>query len=184
MPEIIPNLHPLMVHFPIALISVSAFFHVASLAKRGNSYARHCAILAHSTLWLGALAAIPTVYFGWQAFNSVNHDEAGHAAMLVHRAWALGTAAVLVILAGWDAWRSKVEDPPALWFSAAVIGAWSLVAVTAWYGGELVYRHGLGVLSLPAAEAGHEQRHELSGTEHPREGRMISETAPHGVHEH
>ena len=28
MPEIIPNLHPLLVHFPIALISVSAFFHL------------------------------------------------------------------------------------------------------------------------------------------------------------
>jgi uncharacterized membrane protein len=182
--EIIPNLHPLMVHFPIALISVSAFFHVASLAKRGNSYARYCAILAHGTLWLGALAAIPTVYFGWQAFNSVNHDEAGHAAMLVHRAWALGTAAVLVILAGWDAWRNKVETPPAWWFSSAVIGAWLLVAVTAWYGGELVYRHGLGVLSLPAAEAGHEQKHGQSGTEHSHTGGMVSETAPHGVHEH
>lgn len=160
MPEIIPNLHPLLVHFPIALISVSAFFHMAAIVVRGKARAAHCAILAHTMLWLGALAALSTVLLGWQAFNSVNHDEAGHAAMLVHRAWALSTLIVLALLAGWDAWRSKVDAVPVWWFSGAVVGAWVLVGVTAWHGGELVYRHGLGVMTLPAAEAGHEHHHD------------------------
>jgi len=101
MPEIIPNLHPLLVHFPIALVSVSAFFHVASIVTRSKpACATYCAVLAHTTLWLGALAALPTAFFGWQAFNSVNHDEAGHTAMLLHRAWALSTLAILTLLAG------------------------------------------------------------------------------------
>lgn len=161
MPEIIPNLHPLFVHFPIALVSLSALFHVAAVAIRDKPCATHCAVLAHTTLWLGALAALPTVFSGWQAFNSVHHDAASHAAMLLHRAWALGTLAVLLALAGWDAWRNKVDTNPAPWFVALVIGAWGLVATTAWHGGELVYRHGLGVMSLPAAEGdhGHGQGH-------------------------
>ena len=111
MPEFIPNLHPLLVHFPIALIFVSAIFHVAAIVTRGKACATHCTILAHVTLWLGALTALPAVFFGWQAFNSVNHDEAGHAAMLLHRAWALGTLGVLVVLAGWDAWRDNHPCP-------------------------------------------------------------------------
>ncbi|CAG0979079.1 hypothetical protein MTYP_01655 [Methylophilaceae bacterium] len=155
MPEIIPDLHPLLVHFPIALISVSAFIHAAAIVMRGkHACAVHCAILAHTTLWLGALAALPAAFFGWLAFNSVNHDEASHAAMLVHRNWALATVAALALLAGWDAWRSKVDTVPARWFTGAVIVAWGMVAATAWHGGELVYRHGLGVMSLPAAEHG------------------------------
>ena len=183
MPEIIPNLHPVLVHFPIALIAVSAVFHIAAIATRGKACATHCAILAHSMLWLGALAALPTAFFGWQAFNSVNHDEAGHVAMLAHRAWALATLAVVAVLAGWDAWRSKVDAMPKWWFAGAVIAAWAMVAVTAWHGAELVYRHGLGVLSLPAPESGtgHGHRHGVAMEEagHAHEDAMHPEEDDH-----
>lgn len=184
MPEIIPNLHTLLVHFPIALISVSAFFYVAAIVMRNKACGTHCAIIAHTTLWLGALAALPTAFFGWQAFNSVNHDEVSHAAMLIHRTWALGTLAVLAILAGWDVWRNKVDSSPAWWFTVAVIGAWSMIATTAWHGGELVYRHGLGVMSLPVAEAGHEHGHDhgaMSGSDEHLHPEAMHEDQ---VHEH
>lgn len=191
MPEIIPNLHPLLVHFPIALISVSAFFYVSAMVMQGKpDCVRHCAVLAHTTLWLCALAALPTVFFGWQAFNSVNHDDASHAAMLVHRAWALGTLAVLVVLASWDLWRSKVDSAPVWWFTVAVIGAWCMVVTTAWHGGELVYRHGLGVMSLPVAENSMAHGHKDSSVRRVDEhtpAEYTHETAdehPHDGHAH
>ncbi|MDE2423944.1 MAG: DUF2231 domain-containing protein [Betaproteobacteria bacterium] len=189
MPTIIPNLHPLMVHFPIALISVSAFFNVAAIATRGKACAPHCATIAHTTLWMGALLALPTAFFGWQAFNSVSHDESGHAAMLIHRTWALGTLLVLVVLAGWDTWRSKVNAVPTRWFAGAMIGAWGMVAATAWHGGELVYRHGLGVTSLPVAEAdqahGHEHGTTPDGAGHTHADVMPEDQAhEHSQHEH
>lgn len=48
MPEIVPNLHPLMVHFPIALVTVSAFFHIVAIATRGKPFSRKFSILAHT----------------------------------------------------------------------------------------------------------------------------------------
>jgi uncharacterized membrane protein len=38
MPEIIPNLHPLMVHFLIALVAVSAAFHINHQRSRVRGY--------------------------------------------------------------------------------------------------------------------------------------------------
>ena len=184
MPEIIPNLHPLMVHFPIALVSLSAFFHVAALVMRSKpACAAHCAVLAHTTLWLGALAALSAVIFGWQAFNSVSHDDVSHAAMLVHRSWALSTLAVLAVLAAWDVWRSKVTSMPVWWFTGAVVGAWAMVAITAWHGGELVYRHGLGVMSLPAPDVDqHGHSHGNAGNDEPAHAEVMP--PPEEEHEH
>ena len=152
--EVIPNWHPLLVHFPIVLISVSAVFHLAArLPGNQPRWASHCAVLAHSTLWLGALVALPTALLGWLASNAVDHNEAAHAAMMLHRSWALAAVFALAILAGWDAWRHKVDALPTWTFAGAVILAWALVASTAWHGAELVYRHGLGVMALPDAHA-------------------------------
>lgn len=185
MPDIIPNLHPSLVHFPIALVSLSAFFHVAALLMRGKpACAAHCAVLAHSTLWLAAPAALVAVIFGWQAFNSVHHDDASHAAMLVHRSWALGTLAVLAVLAAWDAWRSKVNALPDWWFAVALVGAWAMVAVTAWHGGELVYRHGLGVMALPAAAQGEGQPHRHPAVTRDGTPAAVPAAEKHEVHEH
>ena len=158
--EVIPNWHPLFVHFPIVLISLSAFFHLAAiLLRKQPSCSSHCAVLAHSTLWLGALSAFPTVLFGWLASNEVNHDEVGHVAMLLHSTWALATLLALTVLAGLDAWWHKVDAVPTWPFAGAVILAWALVASAAWHGAELVYRHGLGVIVVPtkADNSGHEE---------------------------
>ncbi|OGS90081.1 MAG: hypothetical protein A2061_03945 [Gallionellales bacterium GWA2_59_43] len=152
--EVIPNWHPLLVHFPIALITMSVVFHLAARQMGSQPYrTSHFSVLAHSTLWLGALTALPTAIFGWLASNTVDHSEAAHAAMMLHRSWALATLFALAILAGWDAWRHKVDALPTRTFAGAVILAWVLIASTAWHGAELVYRHGIGVMVLQDAHA-------------------------------
>lgn len=174
--QIIPNFHPIAVHFPIALTFIALLFGLAASIGRSSTLAPYLAATAHFTLWLAAIAAAVAVLFGWLAFNSVNHDDAGHAAMLLHRAWAVPTATGIILLACWDAKKHRVSavmPAPTLVLLFLLSGA---IAVTGWLGGEVVYRHGIGVLSLPASEgAGHSHHHE--------HGKAVSDAHPEHRHD-
>lgn len=180
--EIIPNWHPVFVHFPIAFATAALAFISAAMLFKQRSWTAQCLISGRWMLWAAAIFACVAAGFGWFAYNSVEHDEAGHLAMTLHRNWALAAVAVLVLLAMLDVrlWRSNLK--PSYGFLILLVVAWSLVASTAWHGGEVVYRHGLGVMSLPEAEGpGHPHEH---GADHdhgdmpsPIEGSLQQERA-------
>jgi hypothetical protein len=113
-------------------------------------------------LWGAALFATVAAVFGRFAFNSVAHDEVSHAAMVLHRNWALGALTALLALTAWDGWRSRSGKLPSPGFLVLLVAAWLVVMSTAWHGAELVYRHGLGVMSLPKPE-GSNHTHEHGG---------------------
>lgn len=150
MMAIIPNVHPLAVHFPIALSAVALFFQLGARLFSPRPWAQQWAVVGHWLLWLAALSGLVAAFFGWQAFNSVEHDEAGHLAMLAHRAWALPSVAALLLLAGWDVWRQSAERVDSWWFVVLLAAVVAAIGATAWHGAELVYRHGLGVIQPPA----------------------------------
>ncbi|MDD5300323.1 MAG: DUF2231 domain-containing protein [Gallionella sp.] len=147
--EIIPNLHPAFVHFPIAFATAAVAFIAVGTLFKSWSYATQCLVTGRWMLWGTALFALIAAVFGWFAFNSVTHDEASHTAMILHRNWALGTLTALLALAAWDVWRWHFGRMPSPGFLGLLVAAWLLVMSTAWHGAELVYRHGLGVMALP-----------------------------------
>ncbi len=158
--QVIPNFHPIVVHFPIALTIISFLFSIAAYTRRSHPVSTQLAAAGHFTLWLAAIGAATAVFFGWLAYNSVNHDDAGHAAMLLHRSWAVPTAIGLILLASWDAWKYRVNELISVPMLFVLLLLSQSIAVTGWLGGEVVYRHGIGVLSLPASEgAGHSHHH-------------------------
>lgn len=172
--EIIPNWHPALVHFPIAFSAVAVAFFTVGVIFKSRPYAAQCLMIGRWMLWGAALFAVIAAAFGWFAFNSVAHDEVSHAAMKVHRNWALGAMTALFVLAVWDVWRGrsgKMLSPniPSRGFLVLLVAAWLLVMSTAWHGAELVYRYGLGVMALPDAHSeqdtaprdavGHEHNH-------------------------
>lgn len=153
--EVIPNWHPVIVHFAIAfLLGAAALFALgALLASRPLGPA--ATLVARTNLGLGLAAALVALATGWQAYNTVTHDEPSHANMLVHLRWALGTA-VLFLAAGVAAWLDRGRAAGAGVGLLALLAAGSgALVVTGWLGGENVYRYGLGVLSLPQVE-GHQ----------------------------
>jgi uncharacterized membrane protein len=153
--EIIPNWHPAFIHFPIAFTTASVFFFVAAIVFKGKTLAAQCLLASRWMLWAATIFACIAAVFGWLAFNSVEHDEAGHLAMTVHRNWALGALGALILLAALAERSRRFTVKPPYGFLILLIGAWLLVISTAWHGAELVYRHGLGVMALPDVHEEH-----------------------------
>lgn len=160
--EIVPNWHPVFVHFTVALLSVAALFFLAAWFAASDRWRRQWAAVAYWNLWIGTVLTAATVAAGWYAFDTVTHDDPSHTAMLAHRNWAIPTFAAFVALGVWG-WRDhrKTRGISTAFLLATLAGT-GLLLSTAWHGAELVYRHGLGVMSLPKAEAG-DHAHEHSG---------------------
>ncbi len=179
MPEMIePNIHPVFVHFTFALLTFSALsLFVVSLRPAGG-WRDTLKNAGDWMLFLGAVAMVATVAAGFQAFYSVAHDGPSHIAMMTHRNFAVPTAVALLALALWR--YAKRSKKPGVLFGALFLVATGFLAVTAWWGGRLVYHHGLGVEGMHEVEApGHDHDHG-AGEEHEEDDGAIGSVA----HEH
>lgn len=168
--EIIPNWHPILVHFTVALLSVSVALFLAESFVRKWKLHIQLVTVARWNLWLGSLAAIATVIAGFDAFNSIPHSsEHQHLAMLDHRKWALSTAALFLMLAAWSlsaSLRGKADFSKAknFVFVSLMVVAGLMLSITGYKGAELVYRHGLGVIPMQMGmAAGHNHSHGSEG---------------------
>lgn len=158
--EIIPNWHPVFVHFPIAFATAAIFFVAIGKLFKVKPWAKQCLIFGRWMLWAAATFACIAAAFGWIAYNSVEHDDAGHLAMTLHRNWALGTLGALLLLVVIDVWPKRTTSQPSYGFLLLMFAVWLLAISTAWHGGELVYRHGLGVMALPDIHVGQDDANE------------------------
>ena len=158
--EVIPNWHPLFVHFTIALLSMSALFFIGLKLVQNQSMRSQLIVLAYWNLWLGTGFAVVTVIAGWFAYNSVAHDAQSHAAMTEHRNWALITLATFIVATFWSVKGFNSKKNTGMPFIIFMFVAFLLLVSTGWHGSEAVYRYGLGVMSLPKVEGdGHEHEH-------------------------
>lgn len=136
------NIHPLIVHFPIALLTL--FFFADTL---GGLFAkpawRH---FATPLLYIGTMSAILTVAAGFQAAYSAPHNDATHAIMLRHQGFGISVTVLALILsmrrffAADDFIASKTYGYFAL--SALLV---ILITLGADLGGLMVYQHGVAV---------------------------------------
>src|SRR5437870_1496793 len=108
--EIIPNWHPIFVHFTVGLVTAAFGFSVLSYLSKHlkimhGSVASELEFAVLWCLWAAAVVTIFTIAAGLYAYNTVQHDEAGHLAMIAHRYWALSTATLLWVITFWSLWR-------------------------------------------------------------------------------
>jgi len=184
--EIIPNWHPLLVHFTIALYAVAALLFVAGYIVAPQGWKEKLTAAAYVNLWLGAVITVLTVAAGVYAYNTVGHDAPSHLAMTDHKNWALATAGFFWSVALWSVYNYRTAKAISLYFVIAMLVGAGLVGVTGFKGGEVVYRYGLGVMSLPKVEGeGHSHSHE-NGAAHDHGAPVAAEphddsgAEPHG----
>lgn len=141
----LPEWHPMAVHFPLALTVTGA---LALSAARFAALERHGATLAVVGTWnlcLGAVGALLALGTGLAAVVSVELAPAARAAVGLHVRWAICASAALMLLA---VWRGAGADPRSRPSRAFLIILWAVTAallVTAYRGGQNVYRYGVGV---------------------------------------
>ena len=150
--EAIGRLHPLFIHFPLALLISGGLFSLGSRLIRHEATRNAFQVAGTWNFRLGVLSLLPALLTGWAAYQTVAHDAPSHAAMTLHRNWALATGALFLGLAAL-AWRERGKGWPSGWLVwSALITSLALLGITGLLGGNLVYRHGLGVQSLPVSE--------------------------------
>ena len=142
-----PNLHPLVVHFPIALLLTAAGLDVAGWALRCN---RSLRFVATALYVLGTLTIVATYFTGRAAAATIWLPGMAHAAVKDHWDWAFRavwfftilTAVRLVLL-----WRIRADPRPALIALLTLAGLLGVVLLgeTGDRGGRLVYQHGVGI---------------------------------------
>lgn len=154
--EIIPNWHPIFVHFTVALLSLAVGLFVVTPFLKGTLQ-EQWRIVANWSLWFGAGFSVITGLAGLYAFNTVAHDTPSHAAMTEHRNWAVAAIVLFLTLATWHIIRVRRKQAIGMLFVGLMLVAGGVLASTAWHGGEVVYRYGLSVMSLPKSDTHHHE---------------------------
>ncbi|MCY4223772.1 MAG: hypothetical protein OXF06_02945 [Bacteroidetes bacterium] len=153
LPEWMPNVHPMIVHFPIALLITAFVVDVIALFFRRATFLVKTSTILYVLGALGTLAsvisgefAIETVEVTGQA-NTILHDheETGEFAMK----FFLVYAALRVVLWWWLKFRMIV------WIPLAVIGGIGLFPLfqASTLGGQLVYQQGVGIAMVDSMSA-------------------------------
>lgn len=135
------NVHPLLVHFPIALWPVALLLWALALVRGGEGLWQ----AGRWLLYLGTLGALAAAGTGLWAADQLGHDTPGHDLVHVHRNWMLTTTALSMASAAVAFAWSKRATPISRWlpFCALVLTV-AVSVLGADRGALLVYRYGIG----------------------------------------
>ncbi len=128
--------HILIIHFPIALLTVAGFFESIAIVRKQTSFDT----IIRAMVALGALSSVVAVVLGL-----MNAIEAEYAGKLVSIFWwhrALGIASMVVAIITWILVEKRAKMEPGSAFMPArvsILCSAALVGVAAHFGGSLVY---------------------------------------------
>ena len=144
--DLLGRLHPLMVHFPLALAIVAAIVELWRAARRHDGPSP----FAVTAIWFAAAGGVAAACSGWA--NAAYGGESTSVNLLIHRWGGVAVAVLLVALAitGTTASRAGHAGWSGLWRMGLVLCA-GVVAAVGHFGGNLVHGEGYVTRALWAA---------------------------------
>jgi uncharacterized membrane protein len=140
-----PGWHPMVVHFPLALVVTAASLLVVARLLRRERYSATLATVGTWNLCLGAIAALFALATGLAAMLDLHVGAAARQSIFLHVKWAIFTTLALVLLAVWRGAGAAQESRPSWVFIVVLVAATAALVVTGYRGGQNVYEYGIGV---------------------------------------
>ena len=137
MPPRLQELHPSLVHFPIALMPVAIG---ADLLARVTG-SRRLAEMGRVLMPVAAASAAVSAAAGLVAAVEVNAQGKAGDLLVTHRNLNMSLTAVSALMAAWR-WG---EDEPSAGYLALGLAGLGALSYSAYLGGKMVYEHGVGV---------------------------------------
>ena len=139
--EHLQNFHPLVVHFPLAMLPAAASFYVLARLTRRETF-------AWTALWLlvlGTGSAAVAVLAGLRADEGVMVDPTVRERLLEpHESWMLGTLGLSAALSVWAVMARPLPTRGRGLFLLLLLVLLAIMAHGADYGGRLVYDYNAG----------------------------------------
>ncbi len=150
LPEWAPNVHPLIVHFPIALLATAALVDLFSLFTRKWQGTRIAAAVLYA---LGAVGTLAAYLSGQDAADGLNLPATviphvtDHADWAERTLWYFGIYAVVRLFVLWFELKGRRWTQGWMRVLLFLVGAggYYLVMQTGDHGAKLVYAYGAGV---------------------------------------
>ena len=135
------SVHPLVVHFPIALLWTALFLDGLALAFKRPGLHR----IALWNLGLGALGAAVAVWTGSEAAEIAKHDFEIHQVMELHRKLGIATLSLAALALGWRLLaRDRLTAGARALTLLIMLAMAGTLSFGAHLGGRLVYEFGVG----------------------------------------
>jgi len=127
-------IHPLVVHFPIALWLTAAFFDILDWRRPDQPLFREA---AYWLIGLGVLGGLVSIAAGWMDLLNLEAEGVGTGVLTRHWPHSLLAYVATALFLGLFLWRWRTQNRPPSWTLAVSIAAAVAVGVTGYLGGDI-----------------------------------------------
>jgi uncharacterized membrane protein len=136
-----PNIHPFLVHFPVALLTTALAFDFLGVVLSRDELMR----AGWWTQLVGTIGMAAAVISGLVAKSQALIPSEAGGTFDTHQQIAFISAGAFTALLLWRVgMRTRIAPQRRTLYLALCAAALGCLWIAAWYGGELVYRFGIG----------------------------------------